>query len=61
MKEQKVAPEVDAPYNLKPGTTYYEISVESIADMFPAAAMRGSDHKFRENTGIASASRRRKA
>ena len=60
IKEEKVAPVVDPPYNLKAGTTYYEISVESISDMFPSAAMRGSDHKFRENSEASAAPRRRK-
>ena len=56
MKEEKHAEGVSPPFNLKAGTTYYEISVESIVDMFPAAAMKGSNHKFRE-TPEASAAR----
>jgi hypothetical protein len=48
IKEEKVAPDVSPPFNLKPGTNFFEISVESIAEMFPAPAMKGSNHKFRD-------------
>lgn len=54
MKEEKLAA-INAPYNLKDGTVYYEISVESIADMFPTAAMKGSSHTFRDGPQAATA------
>lgn len=54
MKEEKKAGGESPPFNLKAGTTYYEISVESIVDMFPAAAMKGSNHKFRDTAGTTS-------
>ena len=47
IKEKKIAPDLNPPYNLKPNTLYYEISVESIADMFPSSAMKG--HKFKDH------------
>lgn len=35
LKDEKVAPALLPPYNLAPGTVYYELSVESISDIFP--------------------------
>lgn len=40
MKEKKTAPAVLPPYNLTPGSTYYEVSVESISDLFPAPIVK---------------------
>ncbi len=42
MKEKKTAPAILPPYNLTPGSTYYEVSVESISDLFPAPVVKAT-------------------